>query len=313
MDPITVPTPLLDRTLNNASINICCWNIRRGLLIREPELKEIIAQNKINIIYLVETDTTSIVSEADFKIPGFKTIVQKKKDSPTITRIVCLVDEKLSNQIIVRMDLASHDFPSLWVEVENNNGANTICGGFYREWSPLGKSTIEAQVTAMEVFTEQIERATAENKTILILGDANLCSEKWKLPSYKFRRIAEELRETLAQCGLIQVELGPTYFADRLNDDGTEIKSSLDHIYMSESLLSKSVTKKLNNSATDHLPILTSLVASKTKKKEESGSFLKRSMKNFTKTRWLDCLRARNWDRIYQLTDVNEQTSEITK
>ena len=232
---------------------------------------------------------------------------------PTITRIVCLVDEKLSNQIIVRMDLSSHDFPSLWVEVENSNGANTICGGFYREWAPLGKNTIEAQVTAMEMFTEQIERATAENKTILIMGDANLCSEKWKSPSYKYRRISEELRETLAQCGLIQVELGPTYFADRLNDDGTEIKSSLDHIYMSESLLSKSVTKKLNNTATDHLPIVASLSSAKIGKKEESGSYLRRSMKNFTKTRWLDCLRARNWDRIYQLTDVNEQTAEITK
>ena len=87
------------------------------------------------------------------------------------------------------------------------------------------------------------------------MGEANLCSEKWKLPSYKYRRISEELRETLAQCGLIQVELGPTFFADPLNDDGMEIKSSLDHIYMSESLLSKTVTKKLNNNTTDHLTI----------------------------------------------------------
>ena len=36
---------------------------------------------------------------------------------------------------------------------------------------------------------------------------------------FQYKRIAEELRETLTQGGLIQVELGPTYFADRLNDD----------------------------------------------------------------------------------------------
>jgi hypothetical protein len=244
VDPITDTTPLLVPTSTSVSINVCCWNIR-GLLIREPELKEIIAQNKINLIYLVETDTTSILSEADFKIPGFKTIIQKNKESPSITRIICLVDEKLSSQIIVRMDLSSQYFPSLWVEVVNRNRANTICGGFYREWMPSGKNSIDAQITAMEVFTEKIERATAKNKAILIMGDANLCSQKWRSPLYKYRRISDELRETLAQCGLIQVELGPTYFADGLKEDGGEIRSSLVHIYMSESLLSQTLTKKL--------------------------------------------------------------------
>ena len=80
------------------------------------------------------------------------------------------------------MDLTSNEFPSLWMEVENKSGVNTICGGFYREWTPMGKNTIEAQVSAMETFTEQIERATNENKTLLIMGDANLCTERWNSP-----------------------------------------------------------------------------------------------------------------------------------
>ena len=314
LDPVPNSTTILKPVVTKpVTINVSSWNIRRGLIIREQELKDIITQNELNIVFLVETDSTAISTEADFKIQGFKTIVQNKKDAAALTRIICLVDEKMTDEIIIRMDLTSCDFPSLWIEVENSVGVNTICGGLYREWSPGGDNTIEAQVTAMEVFTEQIERATAENKALLIMGDANLCSERWNSPLYKYKRIAEELRETITQCGLIQIDMGPTYFADRLNEDGSEVKSCLDHIYMSESLLPRATTKKLDNTATDHLPIFANFTSTKTSTKKNGGSILKRSMKDFTKTRWLDCLRARNWDGISSQADVHEQTAAITK
>ena len=86
----------------------------------------------------------------------------------------------------------------------------------------------------MEIFTEQIERAAAENKDLIIMGDANLCSEKWESPNFKHKRIADELKETLTQCGLKIQNLGKTYLADRLNPDGEEIESCLDHIYTSK-------------------------------------------------------------------------------
>ena len=60
-------------------------------------MKSIIQQNKLNIIFLVETDTDAVNSETDYKIEGFKTVVQNKKDQTTPTRIVCLIDETLSN------------------------------------------------------------------------------------------------------------------------------------------------------------------------------------------------------------------------
>ena len=296
-------------------IRVCSWNIRRGLIIREQELKNIIKQNKLNIIFLVETDTNAVNKESDFKIEGFKTVVQNKKDDSTPTRIVCLIDERLSAQISIRNDLTSMDFPSLWIEVENSAGVNSICGGFYREWTPNGKNTIEAQVGAMEVFTDQIERAASETKNLVILGDANLCSNRWNLPHFKYKRISDELRETLTQCGLKQLEIGKTYLADRLSPDGAEIESCLDHVYASESILLKLRTFKLDNSATDHLPIVATFMTNQPKWKNNGtkSPILKRSMKNFTKTRWIDCLRAKNWDRIAQLQDINEQTSELSK
>ena len=283
--------------------------------MREAELTSIIQQNKLNLVFLVETDTNAVNNEADYKIKGFKTVIQNKNEESRPTRIIGLIDENLSSRTIIRNDLTSPDFPSIWVELENNQGANTVCGGFYREWAPKGIDTIEAQVKAMEVFTSQIENAAAENKNLILLGDANLCSEKWDSPTFTHKRISDELRETLAQCGLKHMYLGKTYLADRLTPEGQEIESSIDHIYASNSISNKLRTFKLENSATDHLPIIASFLVNKPKI-SHSGSKIpeyKRSLKNFTKTRWIDCLRARNWERLSQMTDINDQTAELNK
>ena len=204
------PEPKQQSKTGNKLINICSWNIRRGLLIREEELKEMIKTKNLNIIFLVETDTTSVNSENDYKVPGFKTIVQNKKKESDVTRVVCLLDEKWATHIIVRTDLTSPDFPSLWVELENDAGKNILCGGFYREWAPKGDKTVEAQVKSMRIFTGQMETASKENKSILILGDANLCSMKWDYPGFLHKQISDELRETLLQCGLELSQIGTT-------------------------------------------------------------------------------------------------------
>ena len=58
---------------------------------------------------------------------------------------------------------------------------------------PGGDKTIEAQSNAMMEFTRRIENATLENKTIIILGDANLCSDSWDSPDFVHKKVAEEL------------------------------------------------------------------------------------------------------------------------
>ena len=296
------------------NIIFCSWNIRRGLVIREQELKSIINSNGVDIIFLVETDTNSINNENDYKISGFKTVIQNKKDESLPTRILCLINEGLANSALIRMDLTSADFPSLWIEIEIPSGKNVICGGFYREWAPGGVHTIDAQVQAIGIFTGQIEKAVSENKSVIILGDANLCCESWDSPGFLHKRVADELRDTLTQCGITATQLGPTYTADRLSTNGSEITSAIDHIYVSSSLLSDVKTSKLPNSATDHLPILASLMVGI----KESGSepsqktITKRSMRDFNKTRWIDSLRNRNWTRVSAASNVDEMTTEFT-
>ena len=76
--------------------------------------------NKINVIFLIETDTLAVKTDNDYQISGFKTIVQNKKSKTEMIRIICLVKNELAEDVIIRMDKTSNNFPSLWMEVENN-------------------------------------------------------------------------------------------------------------------------------------------------------------------------------------------------
>ena len=62
-----------------------------------------------------------------------------------------------------------------------------------------------------------------EKKSVIILGDANICAIKWEDPNANLTETAEELKSSLAQCGLTNIELGYTYLADRLDSQGNII------------------------------------------------------------------------------------------
>ena len=58
--------------------------------------------------------------------------------------------------------------------------------GFYREWTIEGTKSLKSQLAAMKIMTKQIEVASKENKQMIIMGDANLCTRKWKDPDFKY-------------------------------------------------------------------------------------------------------------------------------
>ena len=63
------------------NIIFCSWNIRRGLVIREQELKSIINSNGVDIIFLVETDTNFINNEMTTKFLDLKLLSKTRKMS----------------------------------------------------------------------------------------------------------------------------------------------------------------------------------------------------------------------------------------
>ena len=48
-----------------------------------------------------------------------------------------------------------------------------------REWSRGDVKTEEGQINRMNIFTNQTEMASVNNKDEEMMGDANLCIEKW--------------------------------------------------------------------------------------------------------------------------------------
>ena len=76
-----------------------------------------------------------------------------------------------------------------------------ICG-FYIEWSHEGILSADTQLEAIKVFTSQIERASKKNKSMIIQGDVDLCSNIWLNTGYKLCSMADKLMGALAQSGL---------------------------------------------------------------------------------------------------------------
>ena len=102
----------------------------------------LLTEHNLGVLFLVETDTNSIIEEKYYKIIGYNTIILQAKEKITDkTKIVCLINsEKVEKQEIkLRPDLMSSKFPSIWIEIEREYERNILACGFYREWSIDGQ------------------------------------------------------------------------------------------------------------------------------------------------------------------------------
>ena len=82
----------------------------------------------------------------------------------------------------------------------------------------------------MNIYCKQIDKVCSKFNIVIIMGDANLCSEKWGSPNFEYKSIAEELINTLEQCGLKARTMGKTYTADGASPDESIAMTSIDHI-----------------------------------------------------------------------------------
>ena len=131
-------------------------------------------------MFLVETDTSSINEEKDYTKAGYRTILPILGESDNKIRIMGLIKDEHLNKIKVRSDLMSEDFPSIWLEAERKNRRSLVIGGFYREWTRQGDSRKESQMNSLKIFTQQILKGADANKPTIVMGDANLCMDRWK-------------------------------------------------------------------------------------------------------------------------------------
>ena len=128
-------------------------------------------------------------------------------------------------------------------------------GGFYREWTQDGQNSEAAQISRMEIFLEQVEKVSSKYEYIMILGDANLDSNKWEESGYLHHKVTKILKGALNQNGLIIKEVGNSYVVNHVQKNGNISESALDHVYSKEKLGNLITIDKLTNCSSDHYPI----------------------------------------------------------
>ena len=98
-----------------------------------------------------------------------------------------------------------------------------------------------------------MELAVSENKDMMMLGDANLCSLKWNDPKFLHKIISNQLLDCLKQNGLSSEEVGTTFVADHVQSNGEISASNIDHVYSSKNVSQRITKVKLvDNTSSDH-------------------------------------------------------------
>ena len=72
------PKPKLTKTIkkntpkqSSNTIRCCTWNIQHGLIKKELELTNLLESEKIDVIFLTETNTRAISKPEDYQIKGY--------------------------------------------------------------------------------------------------------------------------------------------------------------------------------------------------------------------------------------------------
>ena len=302
-----------EKRSRNRHLKIGTWNVRRGLITREIEIINLLESEKLDVLFLTETDTKK-QNATGYKIKGFNTFVQLKKSDEDMVRIIALVKEEVGLNLKLREDLMDETFPSVWLEAQDKFKSATLIGGFYRQWSDGGKLTVPEQVSQINQFCDQINLAASSNTNskLIVTGDANLCGDNWKKDDYDRKSVAQPLLHCLEQNGLLTHDVGTTFQADHLQSNGSVSSSALDHVYSSEILKECIKVTKVLSSASDHLPVLVQYSLDLTRIRYKH-SITKRSFKNFTKESWNLSLSRQDWLDVDDCANVNEMVTVFNK
>ncbi len=254
---------------------------------------------------LIEVDI-NINSKSPPSLAGFRPVLPLHRGYGQCARLLVLVKDSLHNQVRVREELMSPAIPSVWLDIAADNHITTACFT-YREWSPGGDKSKEAAHSALNTLISQIETASGGGRRVLVMGDLNLCQEKWDSLSYPHVPLACTLRDGLASCAMDILPVAFTYFSNHKSPTGNYAKSALDHIYTSHHTGIQQ-WGSVDCSLSDHVPIQVTLTAH-SNNISSSKSITRQNFKNFDQVAFNQALAAMPWEDLATMTDVDLQVA----
>ena len=97
---------------------------------------------------------------------------------------------------------------------------------YYREWTGI-RSDRAQQGERLDWIVQHWRVLAAEDRDLLCLGDANLCTMKWNDPNYSDKELANKIQDFNLEEDIVQLMNEPTRTNLRLNIID---KSCIDHI-----------------------------------------------------------------------------------
>ena len=196
-------------------IKIGTLNVCLGLTNKKTIVKQLIIQEKIDILCLQETD---IVANCDSNLMSFPGYCYESEVNSNRARVGVYINSKIN--FIRRQDLEGTNSHLLIIDVKGVKNVRLI--NIYRCFNPV-------ELSPRQFFNYQLRLIkNAFNDNTLLLGDMNLdWSKKW-LNSYQFKAYFDDMDLVLNDLNLTQVVNFPTW-SRSVNNIHKE--STLDHIY----------------------------------------------------------------------------------
>ena len=269
-----------------ASLNIC-----RGLFAKEAEIRSILSEEGLDVMFLQETDIKDFV-DTTFCVQGYKTFTHPGEKKRSIT----LVKEDCFKQIEIRHDLTSTR-PEVWVETELEGGSRLLLGNVYREHRPTDGLNAASQC---EELTSMLVRLAEERRRVICAGDFNLDFSK-----AQERPVARDMKNRICSAGYELDGYGETFSR---SVQGNLWSSSLDWVMSCRALTTQLWKKETGMS--DHHMIGWSVMEGTAE--PACKSRLVRSLKNVMekKDTILNDLLHHPWENLVAM-DVEEQGRKL--
>ncbi len=211
-----------------------------------------------------------------------------------MVRIILAVKDDLA-LAIKTLDSSSTD---IWIEL----GSYVVIGGVYRQWR-----TINGEEADLAALHERARDVAARYKNVLVAGDFNL----------DVNRINDALycRRSLLSAHLVEMEAAGFSFAGPFTDTYTSHgkygakkvsrTSRLDHVYLAGIISREAEVVALPNAATDHRPVLASVLVPCARAASTTVTFPSRPWKRITENALLNAINPSALSRVFLTEDVD--------
>jgi endonuclease/exonuclease/phosphatase (EEP) superfamily protein YafD len=306
--------PGRDHVRAEPGITLLTWNVN-GLLNQGSELTlvNLLEATGADVATITETELPHM--SATFSISGYTTFYPLAEGK---VRAIILVRTTLATATNARLatDLMDRSVQSIWVRLDahvahgGGRAANLgalLVGGLYRQWRDGQESGLKMERDQLHILVGQLERATEDNKSVILMGDMNLNSARLGDPSYGRRGLLTEFVDATMAAGLEYLPTPPTwrsYGCHALADGTTGYRhSTLDHVYVAGV---DATVKVLGDSASDHFPVLVTVRAGgKAQRNSAPEEIHRRNFKAIGRNDLESALQTTDWSNIYKIHDVD--------